>query len=425
MRRILLTIACIVLSATAFASTTIPGSALYSDSYLQRCEGVNALYWNPSRLFTNPKGCGDVILLSSQGSFWNNAMDIDLYNKMNGDSISLETRQEFLDDIDGNYFNSNGHFSGILVAWSKGRNAYSVGTHLYADAKISKEYFDLLLTGNDYGEDYHFTKENNDINVLGYGDLSISHGGYPLHELIGKHFDIEMPKVYIGFTLSALFGGVVAEMKEFEGNFSTSADSTALNLDQTIRFRYGSGGIGMKGLVGLSVEDLVENLSLGFTIDNLPGFIAWGATTKDKYYHISADSVNISEADADTIENEEETKDGETYTTEFPMIFNLGACYTWDDLSVSIDWKQSPEQSIVSSDKPFIALAGEYIIADLVPFRIGYSYDARYDAYSMTYGIGVHTPKFDIDYAIQTYEQIFPSGKAKGSGYSLQLRLKY
>ncbi len=423
MRRILLTIACIAIAATTFASSTTPGSAIYADSYLQRSEGVNAMYWNPARLYTNPKDGGDVVLLSSQGSFWNNAMDIDLYNEMNGDSISMETREEFLDAIDDNYFESSGQFSGQIIAWSKGRNAYSVGTHFFADARISKKYFDLLLTGNDYGEDYHFGKADNDLNVLGYGDLSIAYGGYPVHELMKKHFDIDLPRIYAGFTLSALFGGMFAEMKEFEGTFA--ADSTALNMDQTIRFRYGSGGFGMKGLVGLSVEDVVENLSLGIAIDNLPGFIVWGAEAKEKYYHIHADSVNISEADSDTIDNEETTKDGDTFTTTLPMIFNLGAKYTWENLSVSIDWRQSYEQSASSSDKPFFALASEYAIYGMVPVRIGYAYDAKYDAYSVTYGIGYRSPKIEIDYAYRTYEQVFPSGDARGSGYSLQLRFKY
>ncbi len=423
MKRILFFIACMTLITAIHANTTSPASALYSGSYLQRSEGANAVYWNPARLYTNPSEGGDLILLSTQGNFWNNTLDVDLYNKISGDSLSMETREEILNAIDGNYFDANGEFHMMIVSWSKGRNAYSVGTHVYGNAKISKEYFDLLLTGNDYGDDYHFSKDNNDLNLIGYGDLTIAYGGYPVHEFMDRHFDIELPKIYVGFAVSALFGAAVAEMKEFEGNFA--ADSTALELDQTIRFRYGTGGIGAKALIGVTVEDLYENLSVGLTLDNLPGFITWGATTKEKYYSIKADSVNISEADSDTIENTETTKDGDTFTTELPLIFNLGACYTWDDLSVSLDWRQAAKESVIASNKPMISFAGEYLIADMFPFRLGTSFDTGQDTYAITYGIGYRNEKVEIDYAIQTYEQIFPTGEETGTGYSLQLRLKY
>ncbi len=413
-----------LLTASMFASTSSPASALYSESYLQRSEGVNAMYWNPSRLFLNKESHGDMILLSTNGNFWNNTMDIDQYNKMVDDTLSIETRREFIRSIDGNRFSTKGSFHGIILAWSQGKDAYAVSTHAFANARISRQYFDLLFTGNELDKSYYFDRGLNDMDMIAYGDLSIAHGGYPLHDYIARIWDVDLPKIYGGFTISALFGGGFAEMKEFKGSFM--ADSTSLSLDQLIRVRYGVGGVGLKGLVGITVEELVENLSLGFTIDNLPGFISWNSEVKEKYYHIHADNVDVSDMNSDTIENEESTKNGDAFTTNFPILFNLGANYTFDEnSSVSFDWSQAVENSVVASDKPFISLAGEYIIAEMFPFRIGTAFDTEYDTYSVTYSIGYKNRKLEIDYALQSYEQIFPTESAKGTGYSLQLKFIY
>ena len=425
MKKIIYILISLFVICTVYAIDT-PASSMYGESFLQRANGVNAIYWNPANLNSNRNFNKDYSFLSFSGGILNNSFSIALYNDNVGKYLNQSDKDDILDELE-DAIRLKFKVSSIIFAMSTREHGFSVGTNLYAKGRFSKKYFDILLNGNEYNKLYVFDKSENGTSVLGYTDITYAYSGLYLKNIlpfIENPESFEMPEIKVGLSASALLG--IMAMRTHKFNAELIAGDDGLKLDQNIELDEADGGFGFKSSIGFSAEEIMKNLSAGLVIDNIFGFIDWGSEAERTYITANADSVYIEELDDDVIEHDNVTEDSDGWTTTLPLEFKFGTLYKINEnTNVSFDWKQSVKTTASTCAKPQYAIAGEYIAFNAMPLRLGISNGDETTGYSVTYSSGYRGSKIHVDFSLTSYDFIIPSNYSKGVETALSLRLLF
>ncbi len=409
------------------SATDVPASAMYGESFLQRANGVNAIYWNPANLANDRDFNRDYSFMCFSGGILNNSFSINLYNDNVGKYLTESDKKDILGELE-DAVKLKFKISTLLFATSSRNHGFSIGTNFYAKGKFSKKYFDLLLNGNEYNRVYTFDKSENGVSVLGYTDVTYAYSGLYLKNVLpfieNPESNYKIPEVKVGVSVSALIGLMSMRTHKFDAELI--AGDGGLHLDQNIELDKAAGGFGLKSSIGFSSDDIMDNLSVGLAFDNVFGFINWSGSAERNYITANADSVYIEELDDDVIESDNVTEDSEGWTTTLPLVFKFGSLYKINESSnVSFDWKQSTKTTVSTCAKPQISIAGEYIVKDRVPLRLGLSNGDETTAYAFTYSSGYRSNRLEIDFSVTSYDFLFPGNYSKGVETALSLRLLF
>jgi len=418
-KRIPLLAALIALCALLPATTFTSRSLLFSDSYMLRARGCDANYWNPALL---SKEVGDIWLsgLNTGIFIGNNSFDLDLYNFVTREEyLEDEDKQRILDAIDERVASGvGGQVS--LFGFTMGNVALSSSVRVGAKAAFDKKYLELLLYGNGDGSQvFEFTRDDNHVEALSYLDLTVGMGDIriPLPENI--------PDIDFGFAVSALAGIGNTTTTHFEGLLSSNLDG--LTIHQDLTQLAGAGGYGAKGLIGLHCEP-VKNLSVGLTLDNIPGFIRWGLVREEFNLHFAADSLYAldlldEEAEAHYTSSFEQTK-ADPFNTVFPMEMRLAAMYKTKQVSLSADYIQGFGDSPEISRQGRIALGAELRPIPVLSFFLGYGSPNDSYPWRTSFGIGLNFKELEFGFGIQSIEHFYPGYSSKGLAFGTYVNIR-
>ncbi len=423
----LIIITVLFLVSNAVIATDIPVSAVYGESFLQRANGVNAIYWNPANLNKDRNFNRDYSFLSFSGGIQNNSFSISLYNDNVGKYLTQADKDDILSELE-DAVRMKFKVSALVFATSTKHHGFSMGTNFYAKGKFSKKYFDLLFNGNEYNEVYTFDRSENGVRVLGYSDITYAYSGLYLKNILpfieNPENKVVFPEIKVGFSASALIGLLAIKTHKFDAELS--AGDAGLHLDQNIELDEASGGFGFKSSIGFSSEDFMENLSLGLAFDNVFGFINWSGSAERTYITANADSVYIEELDDDVIDSDNVTEDSDGWTTNLPLVVKFGSLYKINgNANVSFDWKQSTKTTASTCAKPHLSITGEYVVKGMIPLRLGLSNGDETTGYSVTYSSGYKGNKIEVDLSITSYDFLLPGNYSKGVETALGLRLLF
>lgn len=418
MRKILLPLL-LLLAAGALGGTTFTSkSMLFADSYMLRAQGCDANYWNPALLNAHDH---DLWLPAINLGIYagNNSLSLDLYNYvMEQDYLDDADKQHILDAIDGKLdFNFGGQIS--IFGLTLGNTAFTSSIHLGGRAAITEKVVQLALYGNgDGSEIYEFNKAENNASALAYLDFTLGMGDIriPLPETI--------PDIKFGFAASLLAGIGTGNTEKVDGRLSSNLDG--LNADLDALLRAGAGGYGFKGLLGLCSEPL-PNLRAGITLDNVFGFLKWGAVRRDYRYQFAADSVYVADIQSDIEElyTDEltETK-GDPFTTNLPPELRLSALYKMNQASLSVDLVKGFGEGPNLSKTVRFAIGAELTPLPILPLYLGFGSGNDSYPWRVSYGIGVNLKALQFGLGIQSLENLLPGHSSKGIAFASYFNLR-
>ncbi|MCD4828131.1 MAG: hypothetical protein K8R90_01710 [Candidatus Cloacimonetes bacterium] len=417
MTRIALTAVLALLLTSLSAALPTSRSMQYGNSFLQRSDGVHALYWNPANIGNGNLRHGDFVALNLGYRLDNNFLTISEYNDMTGTVLSTADEDDLLNDAPALLcFSGEGHSQ--FIGWSQDNMAICISTHAYGKSAFQREYLELMFRGNEYNHAYTFDNPHNMFEAFTFADITYGVGGYSVNDwLPGISW---LPETSFGYAASILVGIASVESSRFYGSLETTEDG--LSLNQTIDMRLGLGGYGFKGLAGVSSQ-IDDNLSVGLTLDNILGLISWQGKSQKRRYTVIADSILLADID-DTVINEKRVKlDNDGFISMLPVTLNLGALYAWRNTSYSLDWQHRVNESPIGNAKPTLSMAAEYLPIEQLPLRLGWSGN-RDRKGRLNVSLGYRNPKYEIDISVCP-DGIFPSGEDMSLGWALDWRLKY
>lgn len=404
---------CLLITCVVNATQTANSLPL-SGSFLLRARGLDALYWNPAFL---EKGYSEIGLPLFNQSYQvsNNSFDIDTYNYISGKYLTDKDKRRLLDNIDkAIVLNANTHV--MLLGFDYGNTAFASSFHGSSRAKVSEDYVSLLLMGNEE-PDYQFGKKDNQISAISYQDFTIGIGGIELSNLIKVNY---MPEVKFGVATSVLMGLGVLETDYYKGVFHSGFDG--MSLSQDLVLKTGIGGIGHKSLISF-VNQPIDHLTLGMSLDNVLGYIKWFGRTDATHYTIQSDSIYASDLQSDLFEQSNTTKSVNSFVTKLPPEFRLGALINYNDVNLSVDWVQGFANSQITSSIGSISLGSEYYITPQIPIRAGLKFGNRDFPWSLSYGTGYKGRYLDFGFGLQTFSALIPGKHTQGIAFASSISI--
>ncbi len=405
-----------ILALFSLVATPTAKSVMYSNSYLLRAWGVDALYWNPAALGESRNNLV-LPILNQMIYVTNNAFDISTYNSLVGEYLTQNDKDKIMRRI-GSKLMINEESHTAVFGLTQKNIGFSSALHSYSDLRISSTYLDLLLNGNDE-MDYHFTKKDNQVGGIIYQDFTIGAGNLNLFELIGKD---NLPPVKIGIAASVLAGWGLAETITYRGLIHNGIDGLSYNQD--LRLQTGVGGIGAKFLIGLKSEP-VKNMGVGLAIDNIFSGIHWFGNTKIRHYSVHADSVFAVNLSEDVFVQGDSSYSVSSFTTPFPLRFRLGAIYRFPQASFSADWLISKHNSLITQSIGRLSLGAELLPTPNLPFTTGITIGNDNFPWRISYGLGFRSRFLEFGLGLQSFKAIIPSYHSKGFSLSTYLDIKY
>ncbi|MEF3695046.1 MAG: hypothetical protein V3576_06815 [Candidatus Cloacimonadota bacterium] len=404
MKRMYFAIMLLLLSCGGLSALGVGKALLYSDSFMLRARGSEALYYNPALI--NERYTDVYLPLVNVGFFINNnSLNLDTYNFiMARDSLTTLDKEYILSRIEKSMSTSlEAHVS--LFGLTVGNVGLASSAHVYGTGSVSRQYLELLLYGNQDSL-YVFTKEDNNLSVLSFIDLTFGMGDFrvPLPE----GWD---PNLRVGFSGSLLVGIEDINTHTFDGRFSSGFDG--LSLHQDIEMHTGVVGMGFKGMLG-AVAEPIPNLTLGLSVDNILGGIRWGLDTKGIRYTFDADSVYVAQMEDDFFTQEDETFDISAYTTELPVEFRLAGMYQLGHSSLSADWVLPAGESAMNFASGTLSLGAEINPLKYFPVHMGMSFGNSKIPPRFSLGAGIVTSFGDIGLGFQSFDSLIPGPSSKG-----------
>lgn len=390
-----------VMSLSAFATGK---SILFSDSFMLRAQGSEAIYWNPALI--NPS-YSDILLPAINTGYYiaNNSLDLDTYNSiMRKDYLDQDDKDKFLAKIRDGHLSVDSELHTSVFGLTIGDVGLASSLHFYGRGSLDKDYLDLLLNGNEDSL-YVFTKEDNDFSTISFGDITFGMGDITLP--LGEY----VPKIKVGFSGSLLIGGMDAHMREFNGTLESSIEGLSFNQD--ILVDTGLVGGGFKGMLG-AVSSPLPGLTVGATLDNLFGFINWGLNSEALHFNFSADSLYVANLEDDFYDEVHERVDIDNYTTKLPAELRLAALFDLKVANVSADWVFPFDSSVLASQKGRLSLGGEVNVLEHFPIHMGMAFGNNDLPARFSLGFGVKTSYGDIGLGYQSFGSIFPGYTSKG-----------
>lgn len=366
MKKIILLSVFIISCLSAFAIIT-PTSLQFSNSYLARSTGVEAIYWNPANLGMMKQS--EMMFLASSLRMENNALNINLYNDVSGKYLDDILKDRILKAMNGS-LTLDGEMQMILFGIATQNFGISVGTDFLCKAKVSDDYVRLLLKGNVYDSTYNFNIDDNSAAGVGYADVTFALGNFTIADVIPYFQNSPLNSVRLGASVSALIGIASLTTDKYSGSFYSG--DNGLCIDQTANFRNSTGGFGYKGMLAMSVQPR-EWLNMSMTFDNLAGTINWNGKTEMNEVAIHSDSVYVAHMNDDFFTQTDTTYSVPGFTTTLPAVMSFGSMFKYKDFSYSFDIKKNLNSANVNSNATRVSMGGEYTAFGFWPLRIGMS----------------------------------------------------
>ena len=417
-RYMIILVLCLVAPALLYSATA--SSLPFSNSFLQRSSGIEAVYWNPANIRRIPKQ-NELMFIPIAITLENNVVSPNL---MSGQFLDSSMTREILDKVNDKFV-LGVNLNKITFGYATRGWVLSSATNVVARGNIDKHYLEVLLSGNVYGEDYVFHIENNNFGVIAYQDLTFGYGGYPLNSLFPELMK-ELPIIYVGGSVSLLAGIASAEIFRSHGLFSASDDGMVLYKD--IAFRHGSVGTGFKMSLGFSSEvyEIGENhnVSVGLALNNIFGRISWSNDLEEVHYIIETEEEDVRQLDKDFFTEHQENYSIDSFVSRLPFNLRMGTLYRYNDFSFSLDYSQNFGSNYAYFYSPEVSMGMEYAINGWLPVQFGMRLPGRNLLMAYSLGIGLRFDRFECGLGYKSIGSFF-GDNAKGMALSTQMKFRF
>ena len=380
------------------------GGALTASS-----RGLDAVEFNPANLAltqgTNVGLAGVALDVN------NNALSLDRYNEITGSYLNESDKQRLLDDIPESGFQLDADVRASAMGAQIGDFAVSFGAWGAGSGNLDRDYFELVLFGNELDETIDFSNTHGEGYAL--ATAAVSYGR----------------KVYGGDTWS-LFGGM--NVRYFQGIYEMHVEeaygSVTTTFDEIVGEAYVStisaqGGTGAGCDLGLAVQ-FPGSWTFGLALDNAYTRINWDTDVETQRFWVDASDINLANDDLESaIADADTTLTGEAYSTSLPRTMRLGAANRLGSFNVAADYVQGFETRGTSSTTPQVNMGAEWDLCSYFMPRMGMSFGGA-QGRSLAGGLGLGLGPWKVDLAAMTRGGL-SGGGTKGVGFAAGTSLKF
>lgn len=391
-------------------------------AYVAVAEGIEAAWTNPANLGLPGQGGFSLSLVSLNTELSNNSFSLDQWNNYTSIArLEQGDKDDILSSIPDDGFRVRASAGANALGISLGRIAIAVTPRASASLGIARDWFDLLLNGNEVGRSYNVAETHGE----GFSavEASVSYA-QPLEMGWAEHASV-------GVGVKALVGVGYAEVVESSGAFTT--DAAAARGSGRLVLRYagettGDGedyslatGRGFALDLGAAAK-LNETWGVSAVLRDLSPGIVWPAGT-ERTFTFEADSLT-----GETIDDEDIVQTDETvasigkFTSRVPPSLRLGIARQTRHLTLAADWEQGFSDFAGTSTTPRLAVGVELRPIGLLPLRGGMSVGGAWGT-SVSGGLGLYLGPLHLDVA--AHNRGVGGGSSRGGSFGFTSSLRF
>jgi len=275
--------------------------------------GLAAVDWNPANLVMNRRGEVTVGLASLAVDVHNNSFSLDRYNQVTGAVLTEADKQLLLGDIPEGGLVLDANVRASALGFCVGPFALSVQGLAGGSGTLDRDFFDLILMGNEIGQSFAFDDTDGEASALAAATLSWA---TPLVTRRTHRLSMGVNARYLhglyDFRVETATGGLTADLDGVSGAAAAS-------------YLTSRGGRGWTVDLGLNLQ-APRGWTFGLAVDNLAGAMDWDTDVERHLWSVAADSLTAATDDLeDQVIEKEATEAGDPYTADLPARLRLGA----------------------------------------------------------------------------------------------------
>ncbi len=445
-----------------------------ANAYTASINGVDAVNLNPANLALPSKysvefitifplpnirvntGSG-VFNIDEVNYFFGPSGEVDKDGNSIGKKLTQADKQR-LSDLFKNGDLINAEFSLNLFAIKIGLNeklgsfGFSINDRMAAHGKMSADFIDLLLNGNDFGQIYNFN--NFEMESYYLREFSLSYGR---NILTLKHSFVR--KIYAGITAKIIQGYSYARLDKSDITFETTnqGDYILTSNIKTLSAITPNAGIeydfdnGPKSESDFSLFPQAAGAGFGFNFavtaefnDALIASIVLsdvGSVNWDKgavAYEMNGSKLIDDLTNNDSLDSLKDIFDFKGkyingFDSDLPTALHMGAEYRLDKafgingkkkLLLTLDYHQGFNNVPGNSTTPRFVLGCEWEALGWLYLRTGFSVGGLY-GFQWSSGLGIDTGTIELNFATQTLNNFFAGNSANYIGFAFDSKWKF
>jgi len=371
--------------------------------------GLEAVIYNPANLaFSEGTTVG---LAAAAADIHNNALSLDRYNEITGQYLDSAAKAQLLSDIPDSGLKLDADVSASALGYQSGSFAISFSGFGVGQGNLDKDYFDLVLNGNQLGQTIDFSNTWGEGYAVGSAALSY---GRVILEGVGT-------RLSVGLNARYLQGLYEMHVSEAYGTLSTSM--TEINGEAYVATESSRGGQGYGLDLGVALQTS-GGWTFGLAVDNVMGTINWDKNVERQEMHVTAADINLLSGDLNAaVTNADTTFATEGYSTTLPRQARLGASRQFGSFVLAADYVQGFVDRSLTSTKPLLNGGVEWRLSSHFQPRLGLSSGGE-RGNSATAGVGLKVGPWRLDAAAVARSGMSVGG-SKGVGLALGSMLQF
>jgi hypothetical protein len=397
----LLILALILMPGTAAAQGAVRAWGM-GGANTAASRGLGSVEYNPANLaFSSGTHIG---LASASLNVQNNALSLDRYNEITGSHLDQTAKTALLADIPQDGFRLDADMRASALGVQTGNFAVSFNAFGAGQGNLDKDYFDLVLFGNQLGQTVDFSNTWGEGYAVGSATFSIGH-------VVSEG---EKGQLSVGVNARYLQGIYEMHVEDAHGSLSTSM--TEISGEAFVSTLSSDSGQGMGVDLGLGLQT-PGGWTFGLVMDNLYTKLTWSGNVEANEFRVTAADINVFNENIDSaVADTDTTFAGDPYETNLPRRVRLGASRVSGPAAWAVDYVQGFEDRGNASKSPQFNAGVEFWPTGHVQPRLGGTLGGAIGS-GVSAGLGLRLGPWHLDLAAVSRGDINPN-QTKGVGFA-------
>ena len=380
-------------------------------AYTAAARGLDAVAWNPANLVMRRDGGLTIGLASVAVDVKNNSYTLARYNEVTGANLTRAEKQTLLDDIPAEGFILDANVQASALGVCAGPFALSVQGVAGGSGTLDKDFFDLILMGNDIGSSFRFDDTDGEAYAMASATLSWA------APLVTRRTH----RLALGVNARYLHGLYDVRVEEATGGIAV--DMSGVHGSADAAYLTSRGGRGWAVDVGLALQ-APRGWTFGLNVGSAASSLTWDRDVERTEWRAAATSLSAATEDFDAaVATSDTTYSVASYRTDLPTVVSLGAANSWRGLHYAVDVSRALESRLGYSSKTALNAGLEWRLSSWFRPRFGLGVGGASGRRSSAgLGLGLGPVKWDL--AVANQGKILP-GDTKGLSFASAFGLEF
>jgi hypothetical protein len=339
----------------------------------------------------------------------NNSFSLSRYNEFSGATLDDADKERLLADIPAAGFALDADVHATAPGLQIGHFALSSRAFAAGRGNLDKDFFDLVLFGNEVGETVDFDDTWGEGHAVGAATLSF---GQPV--ISGS-----LGRLAVGFNASYLRGLYEVHVEQAGGQITTAFDEISGEAAATAVTSDGGSGYALD--LGASLQTL-GGWTFGVAMDNVTSHLTWDGTPERHEFTVTATGISANQDNFDNaVVDTDTTYAVSSYTTTLPPRLRAGAAHDSGRFLLAADVVQGMRDGAGASTTPRASFGLEWRPFGWFTPRAGFSLGGEAGS-SISGGLGLNLLVLHLDLAVMSRGGLNPND-TRGLGFAVGAQL--